>query len=419
MNQWLIDIIVANVREPVQVIGDIYSEISSNEVGGRRLIAMMDEFGLEHLDDLAKHILDHSREASLAAINRLPHGTYHNSMMVDGINGQSMEIKAKLTIGPDGIDVDFAGSPGMVQLGINVPLCYTEAYTSFGVKCIVAPRVPNNAASLATIRVTAPEGCILNAKHPAPVAARSIIGQMLPDVGVRLPAAGTAGRRAGRGHVVPVERAADGRHGPGRRRSGAAAEGHAASTSPRSIPAAPAPGPSSTACRPRRSPAASATCRSRSPRPSRRCWCGPRNTAPIRAAPANIAAGWARSWRSRAPRTCRSASRPALDRVVYPPRGRAGGGAGMTGRVELASGKTLAPKAHSSIPVGERLRVSMPGGGGYGDPRKRPAAKVADDVARGLVSAEKARELYGVALTADFKVDEAETAKLRTQVAAE
>ena len=51
-----------------------------------------------------------------------------------------------------GIDVDFAGSAGVVQLGINVPLCYTEAYTSFGVKCIVAPHVPNNAASLATIR---------------------------------------------------------------------------------------------------------------------------------------------------------------------------------------------------------------------------------------------------------------------------
>ena len=61
----------------------------------------------------------------------------------------------------------------------------------------------------------------------------------------------------------------------------------------------------------------------------------------------------------------------------------------------------------------------MPGGGGYGDPRKRPAEKVADDVARGLVSAEKARELYGVALTADFKVDEPETAKLRMAVAAE
>jgi N-methylhydantoinase B len=72
----------------------------------------------------------------------------------------------------------------------------------------------------------------------------------------------------------------------------------------------------------------------------------------------------------------------------------------------------------AAIPAGDRLRILMPGGG-YGDPRKRPAAKVADDVALGLVSAEKAHELYGVALTADFKVDEAETAKLRTAVAAE
>jgi hypothetical protein len=87
-----------------------------------------------------------------------------------------------MTIGPDGIDVDYTGSPGVVALGLNVPLCYTEAYTSFGIKCIVAPKVPNNYASLATIRATAPEGCILNAKHPAPVAARSTIGHMLPDV---------------------------------------------------------------------------------------------------------------------------------------------------------------------------------------------------------------------------------------------
>jgi N-methylhydantoinase B len=61
----------------------------------------------------------------------------------------------------------------------------------------------------------------------------------------------------------------------------------------------------------------------------------------------------------------------------------------------------------------------MPGGGGYGDPRKRPAEKVAEDVRRGLVSIEAARELYGVALTAELAVDEAETAALRMAVAAE
>jgi len=108
-----------------------------------------------------------------------------------------------------------------------------------------------------------------------------------------------------------------------------------------------------------------------------------------------------------------------FDRVHFPPRGRLGGQPGLAGQVELASGKTLAPKAHSSIPAGDRLRILMPGGGGYGDPRKRPAEKVAEDVRQGLVSIEKARDLYCVALTADFHVDETQTARLRMAVAAE
>ena len=412
MNQWLIDIITANVREPVQVIGDIYSEIASNDVGGKRLVAMMDEFGLEHLDDLAKHILDHSREASLAAINKLPHGTYRNSMMVDGINGKSMELKAKLTIGPNGIDVDFAGSPGMVQLGINVPLCYTEAYTELR-------REMHRGAARAQQRGLAGHHPRDGARglHPERPASRAGRGAQhhRPDAarrGVRLPAAGAARRRAGRGHVVPVERAPDGRHGPRRRRSGAAAEGdavqrhvgfHSGGTGAR--PAA-------------RRPVGHGL-------PERRAQRAGRDHRDHRAG-ADLEQGVPHRFRRRR----RASRRPrpghgvesaedmpfgistSFDRVVFPPRGRAGGQSGATGRVELVSGKTLPPKAHSSIPVGERLRVSMPGGGGYGDPRKRPAAKVADDVARGLVSAEKAREHYGVALTADFKVDEAETAKL-------
>ena len=110
----------------------------------------------------------------------------------------------------------------------------------------------------------------------------------------------------------------------------------------------------------------------------------------------------------------------SYDRVVFPPRGRLGGLNGMTGRIEAVhAGKQLPPKASSSIPVGERLRISMPGGGGYGDPHKRPAERVADDVERGLVSKQSARDHYGVALKADGSVDAAETAKLRTKVAAE
>jgi N-methylhydantoinase B len=110
---------------------------------------------------------------------------------------------------------------------------------------------------------------------------------------------------------------------------------------------------------------------------------------------------------------------PTFDRVVYPPRGRLGGQPGTAGAIALKSGTDLPPKAHSSVPADDRLIVSMPGGGGYGDPHRRDPARVAEDVANGLVSREKARELYGVALTAELEVNAVETARLRTKVAAE
>ncbi|MBN9087857.1 MAG: hydantoinase B/oxoprolinase family protein [Reyranella sp.] len=418
VNQWLMDLIAANVREPIQVLGDIYSLISSNEVGGRRLAAMMDEFELEHLDDLASHILDNSRAASLAAINRLKPGTYHNEMTVDGINGKPMTFKARLTVGPDGIDVEYYDVPGTVALGLNVPMCYTDAYTAFGIKCIVAPKVPNNYASLATIRTTAPEGSILNVKHPAAVAARSTIGHMLPDImfgcliqalpdGV--PAEGTSCLwnlrlmgGLGRAELTPEQMK---------------------TATPYNVMSFHSGG---TGARPQ-SDGLSATAF-----PS-----GVKNV-PVEItetlAPLVI---WSKEYRQDSggagehrgglgqvmeigsAENMPFGISPTFDRVVFPARGRLGGQPGANGNIEIADGKTLPPKAHSSIPAGERLRVSMPGGGGYGDPHKRPADKVAEDVMLGLVSVTAARDLYGVAVSQDGVIDHAETARLRTKVAAE
>jgi len=423
VNQWLVDMIAANVREPIQVIGDIYSLMSSNEVGGRRLTGMMDEFGLERLDDLARHILDHSKGASLAAIARLKPGTYANEMTVDGINGKPMTLKARLTVGPDGIDVEYYDVPAAVALGLNVPMCYTDAYTAFGIKCAVAPRVPNNYASLATIRTTAPWGSILNVKHPAPVAARSTIGHMLPDVmfGCLIQAMPPHQETMG----VPAEGTSCLWNlrlmgGPGRAELDAAQMDKATPFNVMSFHSG------GTGARPH-SDGLSATAF-----PS-----GVRNV-PVEItetlAPVVI---WSKEYRTDSGGAGEHRGglgqvmeigsaegmpfgiSPTFDRVVYPARGRLGGQPGAAGRIELVSGQTLPPKAHSSVPAGERLRVSMPGGGGYGDPHKRPVQRVAADVARGLVSKESARDHYGVALAEDGSVDEAETAKLRTKVAAE
>ena len=181
MNRTLLDLVRANTRQPMETEGDVYSLAACNDIGCQRLREMLDEFGQDTITDLSDHIIERSREAVMAEIATLPPGTYRSSMTVDGYD-QPIELVAATTISAKGVHIDFEGTSPKAQFGINVPLVYTTAYTCFGVSCIVSPRIPNNAGSLAPITVSAPAGCILNAQFPSPVATRHVIGQLLPDV---------------------------------------------------------------------------------------------------------------------------------------------------------------------------------------------------------------------------------------------
>ncbi|MDP1840892.1 MAG: hydantoinase B/oxoprolinase family protein, partial [Reyranella sp.] len=174
-------IVRANVREPVQVEGDIHALIGCNGIGERRLSNMMAEHGISSLDELGSHIIDKSRAGMVAAISKLPRGTWKGHMRIDGYDAP-IDLHAAVSIHADHIAVDYAGTSGSSIYGINSPMCYTEAYTAFGIKCVVAPTIPNNAGTLDSILVTAPENTIVNALFPAAVNARSTIGHMLPDV---------------------------------------------------------------------------------------------------------------------------------------------------------------------------------------------------------------------------------------------
>ena len=181
MNEDLMGIIRANVREPLQVEGDVYALAACNDEGSRRLIEMMEEFGIANLDRLGEHIIETSRDATIEAIRKLKPGKYKNAVHMDGYD-RPLTLAGEMTIGGDGIHVDYAGTSPASAFGINVVLNYTLAYTAFGVKCLVAPEVPNNAGSLAPITVSAPDGCLLNVRRPRAVAARHTVGHMLPDV---------------------------------------------------------------------------------------------------------------------------------------------------------------------------------------------------------------------------------------------
>ena len=84
-----------------------------------------------------------------------------------------------------------------------------------------------------------------------------------------------------------------------------------------------------------------------------------------------------------------------FDRVEHPARGRDGGHFGGEGRVELADGTPLRSKGRQLVKNGQRLRLSLPGGGGYGDPKDRQYELIEEDLEAGLITADQAKKVYG------------------------
>jgi N-methylhydantoinase B len=181
LNAALHSLIRANTRVPDLVMGDFHAQIAGGAVGTDRLLEFMEEFGLDRLEPLADEIIGRTERAMRSAIARLAPGTYEYALTSDGF-GEPVTIRCACRVEGDLLCVDYSGSSPESRRGINVVMNYTEAYTTYGVKVIVSHDVPNNEGAFRPVRITAPEGSILNARHPAPVAARHIVGHFLPHV---------------------------------------------------------------------------------------------------------------------------------------------------------------------------------------------------------------------------------------------
>lgn len=174
--------ILANVREPEHMAGDLHAQMASGEVGAQRLQALCDAHGLDDIEALADEIIRRSEEATRRSIRALPGGTYRASSTLDLADGSEIVISVAVTVDPQSgtITVDYEGSSGASPFGINVVKNYTHAYTTFTVRSVLNPEIPNNSGSLAPIEVKAPAGSIVNAQLPAPCTARHVVGMFLP-----------------------------------------------------------------------------------------------------------------------------------------------------------------------------------------------------------------------------------------------
>ena len=381
-NETFFDFLRAGSRTPVELEGDVYSLCACNDAGARRLTEMLDEYGMDGLDDLAAHIFNASLSATQAAINALPAGTYHNSINSDGYEAP-VTLRAALTVARDEILVDFSGTSGLSNRGINVPAAYCRAYTCFGIKVVVAPEIPNNWASLSPFRITIPEGCILNAPRPYPVSVRHVVGQLLPDLMMGCLGQAVPGRVAAEGSSClwnpPL-------------RGGAQVSGQDAEVEDFEIITFNSGG---TGARPTKDgldgTAFPSGVRTMSVEATE-------NVAPIifwqkelrpnSAGPGRTRGGFGQIMEIGTKGEAEFACNAIFDRVANAPKGRFGGGDGAPGRVGLddANGTPLRTKGFQVIPKGRRLLLHLPGGGGMGDPAERDPALVRRDREDGLIT---------------------------------
>ncbi len=383
----LIRIVRANVREPDQVVGDMYSLAACNEAGDRRLQTMMSEFGIGNLDGLSDFVIETSRKATHAAIAAVPDGSFSHSMQVDGYDEPVLMV-VKLDIAGDTIKADFDGTSGMSRFGVNVPEVYTRAYACYGLKCAIAPQVPNNTGSLEPFEITAPEGCILAAKRPAPVSVRHVLGHLVPDVVLgalhqalpnTVPAEGASALWNIQISARPSDPDSGMRNaevlmfnsgGTGARPAfdGLSATAFPSGVSTMSVEATEHVGPITVWRKDLRE--------------------GSGGAGALRGGLGQII--------EIEPREGYDIYFNAMfDRVENPARGRDGGGSGMAGRVELADGTKLRSKGRQLVKTGQRLKLSLPGGGGYGDAKQRSQNDVAADLRAGLITSAQAKNDYG------------------------
>jgi N-methylhydantoinase B len=380
-NHTLMQIVRINVRQPDEVIGDFYAQTACNDAGGRALLEMMDEFGLDSIDAIADEIIHRSEEAVRAEIRKLPNGEWSNETWSDGFEAPIV-VRCAVKVSGDDIFIDFTGSSPQSTRGINVVFNYTHAYASFAIKAAICPDVPHNEGSFRPVHVSAPAGSILNALDPAPVASRQVIGHFIPSAifaalsgalpgRLMAPGADPIWLSVWRGQNPPFTLTVFQVGGTGARPT---KDGLNAVGFPSGVAGVPAE-----------------VIESLSPVILKQ-----RQLRPDSGGPGTWRGGLGQLTEFRRRGEGRWSVSSIADRTQYAAPGLLGGQAGATGAVSLGNGTQLHAKALMDLQSSDVVHVNLPGGGGYGVPMKRDVEKVLWDVIEGYITVGEAETKYGV-----------------------
>ncbi len=183
LNKDIVNLIRWNVRTPKEFDGDIRSQVAANHVCSQKVIEMMEDEGLDNLDELADEIIDRTEKSMRNSIEQIKDGIYKHEGIIEGA-GSKQDIPIKLSVKVDGseIHVDFEGTSKQVDWGVNVVYNFTYAYVFMAIKSGFDPGVPINEGATRPIKMTAPKGSIVNCSFPAAVAARMVVGHFMTEM---------------------------------------------------------------------------------------------------------------------------------------------------------------------------------------------------------------------------------------------
>jgi len=409
LNESVLELIRWNVRTPEEVTGDIRSQVAANHVCARKVVEMLADEGLDTLDDLADEIIERTEKSMRAAISKIPNGVYPYEGVIEGAGKrEDIAIKVTVAVKDSDIHIDFDGTSSQVDWGGNVVYNFTYAYVFMAVKSAFDPDIPINEGAIRPVKMTAPEGTVVNCKFPAAVAARMQIGHFMTEMVFKALAAATPDNIIAESGGTPAQTnifygkrydsapwltmiIRGGGLGAGSRM-----DGHHCAIFPAN--GANTPVEIFESDTPLIVEERSLVCDS--------------------GGPGKMRGGLGRKMTIRVPDDDFAPQGPTsiavqAGRYKYPPRGLFGAGSGAGARF-LINEEIGDPSGLTLCQPGDVIEFDSAGGGGYGDPLLRDPQAVEADVVNGYVSIEKAREDYGVVIDpTTLKVDLEETDKVR------
>lgn len=387
----VLDMLRANVREPEKVLGDIQAQVAANETGRRNILKIMQEAKLEALDDLGDQVIGRSEAAIRRAISELPNGTFGHSMTLNRVAEfeQPVTMCVEVQVRDDSLHLDFAGTSPQIPRAVNVTLNFTRSYSVYPLRCILAPDIPNNEGTLRPVEIVAPEGSLLNASYPCATWGRTALAHFLPELIMRALQPAVPNKVIASSGATPLWYL----NLSGRRQNGktfysvvtfhggvgarAARDGLSCSSYPANVASMPVE-----------------VIESESPILFHR-----KMFATDSAGAGEFRGGLGQEVELAVTEHGIDPAQSVMlsvrgGRFDEPICGLAGGTNAPDpvvridgAEIELATQRELAP--------GARLKLYLPGGGGYGDPAKRAAESIRADIEAGLISPIAAREVYG------------------------